>query len=1093
MSGLQQHLRYYKSKKLVRTDWNDSVENSTSGSKNFNQTEWNNWLSFISTFFTYNAISSIRDNNSSIDKSRPYVVVYINEKPIIGLLDSGSSTTILGNGSHEHLLKAGFKLEACDKVQFVAAGGDRLNSIGVLRLPIKFQNRNHTLKVYVVPNVKHSLILGMDFWRFFGLFPKYLDRIAYYRDSDEILTADLENCKSQGQNLFSYDHLSGDQKSMADSIIAQFRAISYEERGLGRTHLITHSIDTGDATPIRQRYYRMSPEKQRILVEQLDEMLKEDVVEPCESPWSSPVLLTPKKNGELRFCLDSRKLNAITKKDAYSLPYISEILDNLRDARYLSSLDLSKSFWQILIQEEDRQKTAFYIPSRGTFQFKSMPFGLTNAPATQQRLVDALFYGPEFEHRVFVFVDDIIIVSNNFEQHMSLLTRVLEKLTTAKLTINFKKSQFFRTQLKYLGYIVDSNGLQADPEKVESILNYPTPTNRKEVRRFLGTASWYRRFIPNFSALATPLNKLTSQRKNAPPFEWLSEADNAFHKLKSCLLSAPILSCPDYSKPFEVQTDASDYGIGAVLTQNLDGDERVIAYMSKSLSQQERNYSATEREALAVLSAIEHWRCYLDNGLKFTIYTDHSSLKWFLNINNPTGRLARWGVRLSAYNFEIKHRKGSENVVPDSLSRSVPVAAITPTSKTITLQTNDPWFLNLFNGCQNSPTSFLNYRVENGQLFRYMKSLNPLTREFEWKEVIPLEHRQEIISQNHSEPTSGHLGIFKTHKRLSLKYFWPGMHQDVTDFVARCDICISHKHPNHSTLGTMGRPKDCSRPFQMISVDLVGPLPITRKQNTFLFVVTCCFSKYCLIYSIRRATADIISRILEENIFLVHGIPSTILMDNGKQFTSNTMRNLLSKYNIPNIYYTPYYTPQINTVERYNKTIITAVSTFIDSDHRTWDVNIPKIQFALNSAVNEVTGFTPSFLVFGRELVSCGSHYIDPDLEGNIVFTPRDSYAENLGALQKIFDQVQLALIKSHSRNCTNYNLRRKNVEFNVGDVIWKRTFYQSDKDNRFCKKLAPKFVKCRIIGKKSKLVYELEDMAGHRLGTWHIKDFKLT
>lgn len=224
---------------------------------------------------------------------------------------------------------------------------------------------------------------------------------------------------STSTTLCPYEHLSAHQKITADHIISKFRDISYEERGLGRTKLITHRIDTGDATPIRQRYYRMSPEKQRILIEKLDEMLKDDVVEPCESPWSSPVLLTPKKTGELRFCLDSRK-----KKDAYSLPYISEILDNLRDAKFLSSVDLSKSFWQVLIHPEDRCKTAFYISSRGTFQFKSMAFGLTNAPATQQRLVDLLFYGPEFEHRVFVFIDDVIIVSETFEQHLSLFVNV---------------------------------------------------------------------------------------------------------------------------------------------------------------------------------------------------------------------------------------------------------------------------------------------------------------------------------------------------------------------------------------------------------------------------------------------------------------------------------------------------------------------------------------------------------------------------------------------------------------------------------------------------------------------------------------------
>lgn len=359
------------------------------------------------------------------------------------------------------------------------------------------------------------------------------------------------------------------------------------------------------------------------------------------------------------------------------------------------------------------------------------------------------------------------------------------------------------------------------------------------------------------------------------------------------------MSCPDYSKPFEVHTDASDVGIGAVLTQTLDGVEKVIAYMSKSLSAQEQNYSATEREALAVLTAIEHWRCYLENGQKFVVYTDHSALKWFLNLNNPTGRLARWGVRLSGFNYEIRHRRGSENVVPDSLSR-IPISAIdvnvhdqTTGSST---NTTDSWYLNIYNGCQITPSSFLDYRVSNGKLFRLKKSLNPLTREFDWKEVVPQENRQDIIAKNHSNATAGHFGVFKTLKRLMLRYFWPDMHKDVTEFVSDCDTCMSFKHPNHATLGLMGRPKNCSRPFQMLSVDLVGPLPSSKKQNTFLLVVTCCFAKYCLLFPIRRATAEIIARILEDQVFLVYGVPSSILMDNGKQFVSNILKQLFSKF-----------------------------------------------------------------------------------------------------------------------------------------------------------------------------------------------------
>ncbi|KOB75150.1 putative pol polyprotein [Operophtera brumata] len=320
------------------------------------------------------------------------------------------------------------------------------------------------------------------------------------------------------------------------------------------------------------------------------------------------------------------------------------------------------------------------------------------------------------------------------------------------------------------------------------------------------------------------------------------------------------------------------------------------------------------------------------------------------------------------------------------------------------------------------------------------------------------------------------------------------MHADVVRVVSSCDTCIAHKHQNHATLGEMGRPKSCARPFQVLSIDLVGPLPVSRKQNTFLLVVTCIFSKYCLLFPIRRATAEIVTKILEENIFLIHGIPETVIMDNGKQFVSATLKHMLSKYNVPHLHYTPKYTPHVNTVERYNKTIMTAVSTFITNDQRVWDTFIPKIQFTVNNSVNEVTGYTPSFLVHGRELITCGSHYInkEPEDVDNIIFQPRDEYAENLGTLSTVFNKEQLALLEAHNRNSKSYNLRKRNMEFNVGDVIWRKTFYQREKDKYFNKKLAPKYIKCKIVAKKSPLVYELSDMNGKVLGAWHIKDFKL-
>lgn len=1002
------------------------------------------------------------------------------------MLDSGSAITILGNNSHLHFLQFNYNLSSNDEVTAIAAGGQRMKSLGYILLPIIFENTKHIIKAYVIPDIETNLILGIDFWKQFKICPKLLNNINYIAMSEPCLAQIDTN--TSNVHLRCYGNLSDSEKHIADNIIGQFKEISFETKGLGRTSLISHRIDTGTTDPIKQRYYRLSPEKKRIITEQVDEMLSLGVISPCESPWSSPVLVVGKKDGKPRFCLDSRKLNSVTKKDAYSLPYVSEILDNLKNAKYLTSLDLSKAFWQIPIHEDDREKTAFYVPGRGTFMFNVTAFGLTNAPATQQRLVDSLFM-PDLELKAFCYLDDVIIVSETFDEHVSVLLRVLQKLKRANLTINFDKCRFFRDSLKYLGYVVDSHGLRTDPDKVQAILNYPVPSNRKEVKRFLGTASWYRRFIPNFSTIAGPLNKLTSTKNKTASFVWSPDADKAFLDLKSCLVQAPVLACPNFDLPFDVHTDASNYGVGAMLSQVVDGVEHPVAFMSKSLTGPERNYSVTEREALAVLTALEHWRCYLENGRPFTVYTDHSALKWFLSLTNPTGRLARWGVRLSAFDFSIKHRRGKDNVIPDSLSRCVPVADLTCSSPTAT---TDTWFLNIFNGCLNSPTSFPNYLIKNDKLYRRMNNKNALTSEFSWKEVVCAEDRPQVLAKCHSEPTSGHFGIFKTYKRLSLSYFWPKMYADVVKHVSACEVCLAYKHVTHRVLGTMGRPKDCCRPFQMLSIDLVGPLPKTRKQHCYIFVVTCCFSKYCLIFPLRRATAQAVSQIIEDDVFLVHGIPQTIVLDNGTQFNSNEMLNLFKKYKVPNVHFTPKYSPQINTVERYNKSIVTAISTFVNDDQRAWDVNLSKIRFAMNNSVNEVTGYTPAFLVHGRELVTCGSHYIDNDTPDEIVFAPRDSYAENLGYLSGVFDNVQAALWQSHKKNSQRYNTRRKEIEFNVGDIIWKRCYFQSNKDAYFSKKLAPKYQKCRIKIKRSPLVYIVEDMAGRDLGAWHVKDFKL-
>nr|XP_054598745.1 uncharacterized protein LOC129163840 [Nothobranchius furzeri] len=435
---------------------------------------------------------------------------------------------------------------------------------------------------------------------------------------------------------------------------------------LGRTNLLTHKIFLTHNVPIKQKPYRVSPFKLQVIKEHVQEMLEKDIIEPSTSPYASPVVLVPKKlESKPRFCVDYRKLNAVTRTDAYPIPNIQEILESLVGAAIFTTLDLNSGYWQVQMEEESREKTAFISPL-GLYQFKVMPFGLKNAPATFQRLMEVVL-GDLRGKNCFVYLDDIIVYSSTPEQHRFDLQAVFDKLQMAKLTVNMKKSHFFRTSLKFLGHVVSSSGVEVDAEKTKAVQDFPVPQNIKELQRFLGIAGWYHRFVPGFSQLTEPLHAL---KRRGAKYIWTPQCQAAFETLKKYLVSPPILGHPDFNLPFIVYTDASEVGLGAVLTQPTGlGTEQVLAFASRTLNKAERNYSTTEQECLAVVWALEKWRYYLE-GRHFTVVTDHSSLVWVFKTTKPSTRLIRWALRLQEFSFTVEYRKGRYNTVPDALSRA---------------------------------------------------------------------------------------------------------------------------------------------------------------------------------------------------------------------------------------------------------------------------------------------------------------------------------------------------------------------------------------------------------------------------------------
>ena len=465
----------------------------------------------------------------------------------------------------------------------------------------------------------------------------------------------------------SKSDLNETQKSQLLTLLGQYRhAFAKDLSELGSTKIGKHIIDTGNANPIRQFPYRTSPKTKEELDVHLDQMESKGIIRKSMSPWSSPILLVAKPNGEKRVCIDYRKLNRISKVYTQNLPNLSDVLDTLgeKQAQTFSVCDMKQGFWQLELDEESKEKTAF-MTHRGQYEFNRLPYGLANSPATFNMVMNEVIRDLNWKSAL-VYVDDILIYSKNFEEHLGHLAALFDRLVEANLKLKPSKCQFACKEVRYLGHVITKEGIAVDPEKTDAIQSYSAPKNVKEVRMFLGLCNYYRKFIHNYSKITTPLNELLHKDRK---FQWTDDCQRAFDTLKTKLTSAPILVFPDFNKEFILHTDASGTAIGYVLGQH-DNDKRlrVIAYGGRMLRKQEQKWDVKDRECLALVVAIKQFHVYLANT-KFHVYTDHIALQYLHRIKESTGRLARWSMYLQSYNFEVHYQQGKENVIADFLSR----------------------------------------------------------------------------------------------------------------------------------------------------------------------------------------------------------------------------------------------------------------------------------------------------------------------------------------------------------------------------------------------------------------------------------------
>ncbi|UYV68013.1 hypothetical protein LAZ67_5002793, partial [Cordylochernes scorpioides] len=836
---------------------------------------------------------------------------------------------------------------------------------------------------------------------------------------------------------------------------------------LGRTNLAKHRIDTEDAKPIKHKPYRVSAKERDIIKEQIDEMLTEGIIRPSSSPWSFPVILVKKRDGKYRFCVDYRKLNNVTVKDVYPIPRIDEVMDTLQGSTHFSAIDLRSGYWQVEVEERDKEKTAF-TTAHGLYEFNVMPFGLCNAPATFERNMENMLGNLRWQI-CLCYLDDVIIYSPDFPTHLKRLEAVFRCFRESNLRLNDKKCRFAFEELEILGYITSKHGIKPAEHNIKAVRNFPRPKKVKEVQSFLGMCSYYRKFIKDFSKIADPLTNLI---KKSVSFTWTERQEEAFQTLKTALLSPPILGHFNPNAPTYVHTDASNIGIGATLVQDIGGEEKVISYLSRTLSKAEQNYSTTEKECLAVVWSMSKLRPYL-YGRHFKIVTDHHALCWLKNLKDPTGRLARWALKIQEYDFDIIHKSGKKHLDADGLSRG-------PLPETDWDEDFERLFLNQItdeedkfiesvkknlNGSRRSIAQ--NFKEEDGCLFK--KNPNPEGRA--WLLVVPENKKREIMKEYHNHMSNGHLGVARTMYRIKSKYFWPSMLKDVSEFVKTCHLCQSRKGSNQLPSGLLQPIPPANFPFERIGIDFVGPLPSTKNRKKWIIVLSDYYTRYAETRAVSEATVKEVSKFLVEDIFLRHGAPQYLISDRGSQFTSNLMKEVMKTCKIKHCFTTSYH-PQTNGLtERLNRTLINMLSMYVNTDQKNWDEILPFITHAYNTTIQETTGYSPFFLMFGREPTSLlDDRNISVDID-------KDDYDEYIKHhLDKINRTRKLVInntIKTQERMKKNYDKKHMERSYEPGELV---AVWTPIRKIGKCEKLLRKyFGPYRILKKLSNVNYLIE------------------
>ena len=780
------------------------------------------------------------------------------------------------------------------------------------------------------------------------------------------------------------------------------------DRNIG--HVI--SLEPGSQAPYR-RNRRMNPAEVELCGTYIKELLDKGFITPSNSPYGAPVMFVPKPAGGYRVVCDWRALNNITIKNRYPLPRIDETLDRLGGASIFSSLDLNSGYFQIRISPEDAHKTAFTTPL-GQYEFKVLGQGLANSPATFQSVMNRIF-APHLHKFVVVYLDDIMVYSKTPEEHLEHLEIVLKILQENQFYTKPEKCTFNLHEVKFLGHIVGRGGLRVDPKKVEVVKDWPTPKDATEIRQFLGLTNYFRKFIKDYSSIAAPLMDLTRKDTDIKT-AWSTLHDEAFLQLKQALTTAPLLALPDFTQPFELVSDASLRGTGAILLQN----EKVIAYTSKKFSPAEKNYTTMEQEMLGVVNALTEWRCYFGGSL-LTLVTDHNPLQYFDTKEDLSRRLARWAEFMAQFEYKWEYRKGRNNVA-DPISRNPTLAlaafcAIVTRSKNTgaskakntnkrSTPENAPVIVQALQPRQpksntsTTPPEEIAVSIEplppppprehrlcpNTILTRIQAAYHDdpeLKKPIVSKQLV-LENgywlkdgrvyvpdipnlRLELMEEAHVPPYSGHGGREKTLELLSRTFYWPAMNLHVAEYVASCRHCQQNKAANTKPSGLLCPGEIPTKFWQHVSLDFIVSLPTTTRGNDAVLVFVDKLSKMTHFEPCKTTiTAEETAELFRHAVWRLHGLPEKLVSDRDSKFTGHFMKSLCEQLGIRMAMSTAFHPQTDGQTERMNRVLEDTIRNYVAPQQNNWDHFLDHAEFAINNSWQSSIKNTPFHAVYGQ-------------------------------------------------------------------------------------------------------------------------------